>query len=69
MNPLDIIIICLAAIFVVSLLFYLIYGKFTEHKFDLIADKFKQQFGYMPFPMAVGKSGGFSFGGIRSLIL
>ncbi|AFJ47714.1 hypothetical protein [Shimwellia blattae] len=58
MNPFDIIIICLAAIFVVSLLFYLIYGKFTEHKFDLIADKFKQQFGYMPFPMAVGKNGG-----------
>lgn len=65
MNSLDIIIICLAAIFVISLLFYLIYGKFTEHKFDLIADKFKQRFGYTPFSMAVGRNVGFFFWGYK----
>lgn len=65
MNTLDVIIIILAAICLVSLLFYLIYGKFTEHKFDLIAEKFQQQFGYTPFSMTVGKSGGFFFWGYK----
>lgn len=69
MNSLDLIIICLAAIFVASLAFYLIYGKFTECKFDLIAAKFKQQFGYTPFSMTVGKSGGFFFWGYKESYL
>lgn len=69
MNPFDMIIICLAALFVASLSFYLIYGKFTECKFDLIADKFKQQFGYTPFSMAVGKGGGFFFWGYKESYL
>lgn len=57
------IILFLATVFVASLAFYLIYGKFTECKFDLIAAKFKQQFGYTPFSMTVGKGGGFFFWG------
>jgi hypothetical protein len=69
MNSLDLIIICLAAIFVASLAFYLIYGKFTECKFDLIAAKFKQQFGYTPFSMTVGKGGGFFFWGYKESYL
>lgn len=64
MNSLEMIIIFLAAIFVASLAFYLIYGKFTECKFDLIAAKFKKQFGYTPFSMTVGKSDGFFLPGI-----
>ena len=61
MNILVISIICLSAIFVVSLLFYLIYGKFTECKFDIIENKFNKQFGYTPLSMTVGKNGGFFF--------
>ncbi|MCH9298076.1 hypothetical protein [Pantoea allii] len=69
MKSLDITVICLAAIFVVSVLFYLIYGKVTEYKFDLIADKFKQTFGYTPFSMNVGKRGGFFFWGYKESYL
>lgn len=69
MNPLDIIIICLAGVFVVSALFYLIYGKLTEYKFGLIADKFKQKFGYTPFPVTVGKGGGLFFWGYKESYL
>jgi hypothetical protein len=65
----DIIILCLAAIFGSSLVFYLIYGKFTERKFDLIADKFKKQFGYTPFSITVGKGGGFFFWGYKESFL
>ena len=56
---------CLAVVFVASLLFYFIYGKFTECKFNLIADKFKQQFEYTPFSMTVAKGGGFFFWGYK----
>lgn len=69
MNSLNIVIICLAAIFVVSLSFYLIYGRITEYKFDLIAEKFKQKFGYTPLSVAVGKSGGFFFWGYKESYL
>lgn len=62
---LDCITLFLAAIFLVSLLFYLIYGKLTERKFDLIAEKFTQQFGYTPLSMTVGKSGGIFFWGYK----
>lgn len=65
MNTLDIIIITLAATFLFSLLFYLIYGKVTEPKFDLIAEKFKKEFGYTPLSMIVGKSGGVFFWGYK----
>lgn len=41
MKTLDIIIISLGAIFFLSVLVYLIYGKFTEYKFDIIVDKFQ----------------------------
>jgi len=69
MNSFELFIICLAAIFVASLAFYLIYGKFTECKFDSIEAKFKQQFGYTPFSMTVGKSGGFFFWGYKESYL
>lgn len=69
MKSIDMIILCLAAIFVASLAFYLIYGKFTERKFDLLADKFKKQFGYTPFSMTVGKGGGFFFWGYKESFL
>ncbi|MFM2748651.1 hypothetical protein [Klebsiella variicola] len=69
MNSLDLIIICLAAIFVASLTFYLIYGKFTELKFDIIASKFKQRFGYTPFSMTVGNGGGFFLWGYKESYL
>lgn len=61
MKPFDLIIIILSSLFLLSLLFYLIYGKFTERKFDIIAEKFNSKFGYMPFSMTVGKNGGFFF--------
>lgn len=59
----------LATVFVALLVFYLIYGKFTECKFDLIVAKFKQRFGYTPFSMTVGKSGGFFFWGYKESYL
>lgn len=65
MNLLSIIIISLAIVFVASILFYIVYGKLTEHKFNIIADKFKQRFGYTPFSITVGKSGGFFFWGYK----
>ncbi|WP_258029993.1 hypothetical protein [Pectobacterium odoriferum] len=65
----DCIIFGLAIFFIASLSFYLIYGKFTEHKFDVIADKFKQKFGYTPFSMNIGKRGGFFFWGYKESYL
>lgn len=69
MKPLDITIVILSAIFMLSLLFYLIYGKLTECKFDAIAKKFHNQFGYTPFSMTVGKNGGFFFWGYKESYL
>lgn len=69
MKLFDLIIIILSSLFVLSLLFYLIYGKFTERKFDFIAEKFSKRFGYMPFPMTVGKNGGFLFWGYKESYL
>lgn len=69
MRLLDLSIIFLSVLFISSLLFYLIYGKLTEHKFDAIADKFNKQFGYMPFSMTVGKNGGFFFWGYKESYL
>lgn len=69
MSLLDYMVLYVAAIFVVALLFYLIYGKITECKFDLIAAKFKQQFGYTPFSMTVGKGGGVFFWGYKESYL
>lgn len=69
MKSLDLIILFLSASFVLSLLFYLIYGKFTERKFNAIADKFNSQFGYTPFSMIVGKSGGLFFWGYKESYL
>ncbi|MCT4712376.1 hypothetical protein MUA04_19595 [Enterobacteriaceae bacterium H11S18] len=69
MKTFDLIIIILTFLFLLSLLFYLIYGKITERKFDVIAKKFAKQFGYMPFSMAVGKSGGFFFWGYKESYL
>jgi len=68
-KPFDWIIIILSSLFLLSLLFYLAYGKFTEKKFDAIAEKFNKKFGYMPFSMAVGKNGGFFFWGYKESYL
>jgi len=65
MKILDLTIIILSALFILSLLFYLIYGRITEKRFDAIADKFKSKFGYTPFSMTVGKNGGFFFWGYK----
>lgn len=69
MKPIDLIIIILSSLFFLSLLFYLIYGKFTERKFDVIAEKFNKKFGYLPFSMTVGKNGGFFFWGYKESYL
>ncbi|WP_315310125.1 hypothetical protein [Pantoea vagans] len=61
MNIFNLIIAFLAFSFTLSFLYFLIYGKITEKKFSSIADKFQKRFGYMPFPMIVGKSGGVIF--------
>ncbi len=69
MKPFDISLIILLSLFFLSFLFYLIYGKLTERKFDAIAEKFKKQFGYTPFSMTVGKNGGFFFWGYKESYL
>lgn len=69
MKPFDISLIILLSLFFLSFLFYLIYGKLTERKFNAIAEKFKKQFGYTPFSMAVGKNGGFFFWGYKESYL
>lgn len=69
MNLMNIIIICLAAFFLFSLLFYIIYGRFTEYKFDLIYDKFKKRFGYTPSSITIGRNGGFFFWGYKESYL
>ncbi|MCU6670215.1 hypothetical protein M8013_15850 [Enterobacteriaceae bacterium H4N4] len=69
MKPLNLIIIILTSLFFLSLLFYLIYGKFTERKFDIIAEKFNKKFGYMPFSMTAGRNGGFFFWGYKESYL
>lgn len=56
-------------IFLFSLLFYLIYGRFTEHKFDLISDKFKKRFGYTPLSVNIEGNGGFFFWGYKESYL
>lgn len=61
MNIFNLIIAFLAFSFTLSFLYFLIYGKITEKKFSSIADKFQKRFGYMPFPMIAGKSGGVIF--------
>ncbi|MXP48617.1 hypothetical protein FD733_01455 [Pantoea sp. Eser] len=66
MNAFNLIILTLAALFILSFLFLLIYGKLTEKKFNSVADKFQKKFGYMPFSMIVGKSGGAILGAIKS---
>lgn len=69
MKILDIIILSLGATFIFSVLIYLIYGKITEYKFDLIAEKFQKKFGYIPFSMSVGKRGGVLFWGYKESYL
>jgi len=69
MKPFDISLIILLSLFFLSFLFYLIYGKLTERKFDAIVEKFKKQFGYTPFSMTVGKNGGFFFWGYKESYL
>lgn len=69
MKSFDLFIIFLSTVCFLSLLFYLIYGKYTERKFDVIAEKFKEKFGYMPFSMTVGKNGGFFFWGYKESYL
>ncbi|MCM5694543.1 MULTISPECIES: hypothetical protein [unclassified Leclercia] len=69
MKPFDISLIILLSLFFLSFLFYLIYGKLTERKFDAIVKKFKKQFGYTPFSMTVGKTGGFFFWGYKESYL
>ncbi|WP_242685329.1 hypothetical protein [Leclercia sp. 29361] len=69
MKPFDISLIILLSLFFLSFLFYLIYGKLTERKFDAIVEKFKKQFGYTPFSMIVGKNGGFFFWGYKESYL
>ncbi|MGV3345806.1 hypothetical protein ACGVWS_08675 [Enterobacteriaceae bacterium LUAb1] len=65
----DLITVILSVLFLLSLIFYLIYGKFTERKFNSIAEKFSKKFGYMPFSMTVGKNGGFFFWGYKESYL
>lgn len=69
MKLFDLIITILSCLFLVSLSFYLIYGKLTERKLDFIAEKFNENFGYIPSSMTVGKHGGFLFWGYKESCL
>lgn len=69
MSFLNFVIFTLAGVFSLSLVFYMICGKLTDPKFELIKNKFSEQFGYTPYSMRVGAMGGIPFWTYRDIIL